>query len=113
MTTPQKIFYWLPRLLGVYFALFLSLFALDVFTGPFEPRMLVGFLIHLVPSFVLLGAVLLAWRYELVGAVVFLGSAIFYIVNVGLDRHWSWYVGIALPSVIVGTLFFVSWLQKR
>ena len=113
MTISEKIFYWLPRLLSIGFVLFLSLFALDVFTGPFEPMMVVGFLVHLIPSFVLLAAVLVAWKYDMVGAIIFLGFAMFYVWSAGFDRPWSWYAAISLPSAIVGILFLVSWFQKR
>jgi hypothetical protein len=99
--------------LSIGFVLFISLFALDVFTGPFTPMMFVGFLVHLIPSFILLGAIVLAWKYDLVGVVMFLGFAAFYIWSVGFDRPWSWYAGIALPSAIVGILFLVNWYQKR
>lgn len=100
-------------MLSIGFVLFLSIFALDVFTGPFEPMMLVGFLIHLIPSFVLLGAVLLAWKYDLVGAIMFIGFATLYVWDVGFTRPWSWYVGIVAPAAIVGSLFLVSWFLKR
>jgi glucose dehydrogenase len=113
MTATEKVFYWLPRILSIGFAIFLSLFALDVFSGPFEPMMLVGFAVHILPSLVLLGAILLAWKYDLVGVVMFFGFAVFYVWSAGLDRPWSWYASIALPSAVVGILFLVSWLQKR
>lgn len=109
----EKILHWSPRILSICFVLFLSLFALDVFDGPFEPMMLVGFLVHLIPSFVLLAAVLLAWKYEVVGAVIFLGFPLLYLWDVGFDRPWSWYASIVAPSAIVGVLFLISWFQKR
>ena len=113
MTTVEKIFYWTPRILSIGFVIFLSIFALDAFSGPFEPMMLVYFFLHLMPSFILLGAILIAWKYDLVGVVMFFGFAVFYVWSVGLERPWSWYVAIALPSVIVGILYFISWLFKR
>ena len=113
MTLIEKVFYWLPRIVSIGFILFMSLFALDVFTAPFEPMMLVGFVIHLIPSFVLLAAILVAWKYDLVGAIMFLGFAIFYVWDVGFDRPWSWYAGIVAPSAILGVFFLISWFQKR
>ena len=89
MTLIEKTVYWLPRLLSIGFVLFLSVFALDVFTWPFEPVMLIGFLVHLIPSFVLLAAVLIAWKYDLVGAIMFLGFALFYVWDVVFDRYRS------------------------
>ena len=113
MTLIGKIFYWLPRLLSIGFVLFLSVFALDVFSEYSGMQVILPLLIHLIPSFVLLGAVLLAWKFDLVGAVMFIGFATLYVWDVGFTRPWSWYAGIVAPAAIVGALFFVSWLLKR
>lgn len=111
--TVTKIIHWLPRVLGIAFILFLSLFALDVFEEFAGWVSVLAFLIHLIPSFILLAVVAIAWKYEWVGAAAFLGFAVFYVIMVGLDRPWSWYVAISAPSALVGILFFISWLQKR
>lgn len=109
----MKIIYWLPRILSIGFVLYLSLFALDVFSEYSGLDVVLPFLIHLIPSFVLLVAVMIAWKHDLVGVVIFLGFAIFYIFMVGLNRPISWYMGISLPSAIVGILFLLSYLQKE
>ncbi|GMX58502.1 MAG: hypothetical protein MCSN_1560 [Candidatus Microsyncoccus archaeolyticus] len=109
----MKIIYWLPRILSIGFVLYLSLFALDVFSEYSGLDIILPLLIHLIPSFVLLAAVLIAWKHDLVGVIVFLGFAIFYVFMVGLDRPLSWYMGISLPAAIVGVLFLLSWFQKR
>jgi cell division protein FtsW (lipid II flippase) len=109
----MKIIYWLPRILSIGFVLYLSLFALDVFSEYSGLDIILPLLIHLIPSCVLLAAVLIAWKHDLVGVIVFLGFAIFYVFMVGLDRPLSWYMGISLPAAIVGVLFLLSWFQKR
>lgn len=108
-----KIIYWLPRILSIGFILFLSLFALDVFSEYSGWDVVLPLLIHLIPSFVLLVVTLISWKYDLVGVVVFWGFAVFYVFAVGFDRPWSWYVGISGPALIVGLFFLLSWLQKR
>ena len=109
----RKIIYWLPRILSIAFVLFLSLFSLDVVGEYSGWEMVVAFLMHLLPSIFLLVVTAIAWKYDLVGAIVFLGFAIFYISAVGLDRHWSWYAAISGPTAIVGILFLANWLQDR
>ena len=109
----DKSLYWAPRILSLLFIVFLSLFALDVFSEYQGLSVLLPLLIHLLPSLVLLAIVIIAWKYDLVGAISFLAAAIYYIWMVGLDRHWSWYASISGPAVIVGVLFFLSWLRKR
>jgi hypothetical protein len=109
-----KIIYWLPRILSIGFILFLSLFSLDVFSEYSGWNVVLPLLIHLIPSFVLSGVAIIFWKYDLVGTVVFLGFAIFYIFMVGLNRPWSWYAAISGPATIVGILFFINWwLQRR
>jgi hypothetical protein len=113
MMSLEKTFYWLPRLIGLGFVIYLSIFSLDVFSEYSGLQVILPLLIHLIPSFVLLGVILLAWKYDLVGAVVFIGFAILYFWDVGLTRPWSWYAGIVAPAAIVGTLFLISWFFKR
>ena len=104
---------WSPRVLGLGFVLFLSLFAFDVFEGEFNAKMLLGFFIHLLPSLTLLAIVIASWKWELVGAVCFFSFAIFYVWSIGLGRPCSRYAFISGPAAIVAALFFMSWLQKR
>lgn len=67
------MFYWLPRCVAILFILFLSLFALDVFSGNSSfGVVIVGFLIHLIPSYVLLLALVFAWKREKIGGFLFI-----------------------------------------
>jgi len=108
-----KIIFWLPRILSIIFVLFLSLFSLDVFSEYNGWNSILPFLVHLLPSFVLLGIIIISWKRDLVGAIIFLSLAIFYILMVGFNRPLSWYVSISGPTIIVSILFFISWFQKR
>jgi hypothetical protein len=98
---------WVPRLAGVAVALFLALFALDAFNNRPFLAALPGFVIHLVPSFMVLAAVALAWRFPLAGAVAFPLLALVYAERV----HWrlDWVRVVGGPLVLVGLLFLLSW----
>lgn len=111
--TCSKCIYWLPRILGLCFVAFLSLFAFDVFETYSGWTLVLALLMHLLPSLVPLAIVLIAWRHELVGAVAFIGFAVLYVVLVGLDHDWSWYASVSLPAALVGILFLAGWWQKR
>src|SRR3989344_266495 len=108
-----KIVYWLPRVLSVAFVLFLSLFALDVFDYYRGWEVVAALFMHLLPSFVLLAVIAVAWRFELVGTVVFIFAAFGYIWLVGFDRHWTWYAFISGPAFLLGMLYFISWAAKK
>jgi len=102
--------YWSPRILGILFAVFISLFALDVFGegyGLWET--ILALLIHLVPTYLVVIALVLAWRWEWIGAVLFIGLGIFYIIWTWGKFPWVTYVTISGPLFLVGFLFLVNW----
>lgn len=109
----NRIFYWAPRIASLLFIAFLSIFAGDVFEQYDGWEAILPLLIHLLPSLVLLLVVIAAWKYELVGALLFLIAAIGYVWMVGLDRDWSWYAAIDGPALTVSMLFFLGWWQKK
>jgi hypothetical protein len=105
--------YWLPRIISLAFVLFLSIFALDVFGEYKGWNLVLAFIIHLIPSLFLLLATIVSWKYDLLGALIFLSFAIFYIYSAGLGRPWSWYAFISGPALLIASLFFISWLYKK
>ena len=66
MTSAAKgLLFWTPRVLTIAFILFLGLFALDVFgEGYGFWGTLVALLMHLIPNFVVLAVLIIAWRWE-------------------------------------------------
>lgn len=98
---------WTPRVAGIGVSLFLALFALDAFEGHGLLEGLVAFAIHLLPAGLVLAVVAAAWRWPLVGAVVFPLLAVAY----GVLVHWrlDWVAGIGGPLVLLGLLFLASW----
>lgn len=107
-----RILFWSPRALTILYAGFLGLFSLDVFdeaTG-FWPTAL-ALSIHLIPSFVVLAALLLAWRWEWLGAVLYAFAAAAY-ARLAFPRHPDWFAAIGLPMLLVASLFLVNWLKR-
>jgi len=109
----NKFLHWSPRLLSLLFLIFLSLFALDVFNEYQGLAALPALLTHLLLPFVLLLAIIAAWKWDLVGAITFLAFAIYYVIMVGFGRHWSWYVSISGPALVIGILFLLSWIKNK
>jgi hypothetical protein len=122
MKTSILIIHWLPRILCIIAILFISMFALD----SFEPGMpfwqqVGGFLIHLIPTYILIIFLLVAWKWELRGgamfAIVGLGFIPFiYMMNYQIN-HSVWMtlsvvLLINIPFVIVGVLFIISHFMK-
>jgi hypothetical protein len=108
--TIERCLHWSPRVLGLAFAGFLSVFALDVFgEGLTIPRTIIALAIHLVPAVVVLAAVAISWRRGWVGALLFLTLGTYYVVGLWGRFHWSAYVAIAGPLVLLGLLFALDW----
>ncbi len=99
-----------PRIAGLVFAGFLTLFALDVFIrSPFVAA-LPAFAIHLIPSLIVLTVVAIAWRFDWIGAASFIALAVVYAVIVG--GRVDWIAAISGPLVIIGLLFLASWRYR-
>jgi len=107
-----KLLRWSPRIFGILVCLFLGLFSLDAFEGEKAfAQAIADFAIHLTPTLILLAVVALAWRWEWVGALVFTGVAVGYAY--AARTHVSWIPIIAGPLLIVGILFFWSWIRRK
>jgi hypothetical protein len=123
MKKSGKILYWIPRILCILAILFISMFALDSFgSGISVWRQLAGFLVHLIPSFVLTAMLIVAWKYELTGGILFLLVSLGlspFIFNHNFQRTQSVAVGlqsmviVAFPFVLVGILFLISYFQRK
>ena len=101
----KRWLYWLPRVLSILFAMFISIFALDVFGEGYNFwETLVALFMHLVPTFILVAVLTIAWRWERVGAALFLALAIIYLVLT--DGRM---LTIPIPLIIISLLFLVSW----
>jgi lysylphosphatidylglycerol synthetase-like protein (DUF2156 family) len=107
----RKALFWTPRALCIAFAIFLSLFALDVFNEGYGIwKTLAALMIHLLPTFIVLAVLALAWRWEWIGAVVFVAAGALYAK--GAWRHPSWILTISGPLFVIAALFLVNWLKR-
>ena len=110
---PRTLF-WAPRVLCVLFAIFLTVFALDVFQ-PGKPAAAVALDLatHLMPTFLVLLILAVAWRHELLCPIVFAGLGVLCLVAFWGRFHWLAYAVISGSLFVVGGLFFANWQVKR
>lgn len=124
MKSSVKIFHWLPRIICILAILFVSMFSLDAFeAGKSIWQQLGAFFIHMIPSFILLGFLLLAWKRELIGGIIFtligiiMSPFIFqhnYIVNhFSVEQCIGIILMITFPFIVVGVLFIISHFIKK
>jgi hypothetical protein len=108
-----RLLYWAPRILTILLAVFVSLFALDVFgEGYGFLETLVALFMHLIPTFLILLALLVAWRVEWVGGILFLFVAAGFVALSG-GRHLGVWLSMVLPSCLIAALFFLGWHHRE
>jgi uncharacterized membrane protein YwaF len=108
----QRLVIWVPRGAALLFVAFLAALSFDVFEHGYTAGQLVAaLLLHLTPAFVLMGAMLLAWRWEWVGALIFGGWAMLWTV-LGPGGPPSARVLIVGLPLILAVLFMFGWHQR-
>ena len=123
MKNSVKIIYWAPRVLCIITILFISIFALDSFSPEKTIwQQLQAFFIHLIPSYILIALLIIAWKWEYIGGIIFivigLGfSPFIFIHNYNMNQSiWmSLFIilMITFPFIIVGILFILSHKMKK
>lgn len=123
MKKKEKMLYWTPRLLSILFICFLTIFSFDVFEpGKSIGEILLGLLMHNIPSIILIVLLIIAWKKEIVGAVSYFGAGLLYIGFVvfnivNSDLPWyvaiTWSITIAGPAFIIGVLFLINWKKRK
>lgn len=111
--TQRNALFWTPRILTMMFAVFISLFALDVFEeGGSLVQLILGLLIHLIPTYLVVITLLFAWKWEWVGAVIFTALGFGYIIMAWGKQSLSAYLCISGPLFLVGILFLLGWILR-
>jgi len=102
---------WTPRICCMLLAAFLMLFSFDVFgQGTGFWKTVAGFLIHNIPSIVLILILVFSWKWPWVGGICFFALGILYLVLLP-GRNKSSVIDISLFAV--GILFLLDWYMSR
>jgi len=109
----NKTLHWAPRVLGILFALFISIFALDTFSEDYSFwQSIVAFLIHLVPTYLAVAALLVAWKWEVPGGLIYIGLAVWYLI-IARNLHWTALLFISGPLLLTGALFLIDYFASK
>ena len=110
----QRLLTWVPRVLAIFYIFLISMFALDAFTGEADVKgQIIAFLLHLIPSFLTVLSLLVAWQYRIVGGGLFLILGLAFTIYFGTWHSVFTFLIISLPLLVTGILFMVSQLAKR
>ena len=118
-----KLFFWLPRVLGVLAISLIGVLSVDLTNGEIDSAtQLQSLVIHLVPTYLLLIFFLVATRWENVGGVFFLvigllASPYLFFGNYNMGYSFAESFGrilsVTIPLVFVGILFILNYENKR
>jgi len=107
----RRLLFWSPRVLCIAFALFLSLFALDVFDERLSLwKTLLALFIHLLPTLFVVLVLVLSWRWEWVGGILYIVAGLRYLIMA--LNHPDWVLIISGPLFVVGALFLLNWWKR-
>lgn len=110
----KQVLYWAPRVLCITFAGFICIFALDVFSESKNVwQLLLGLLMHLIPTFLLIIILLLSWHREWIGGILFTGLGLLYLAAFRGRMDLLASVVFALPLMITGILFLFNWRYRE
>ena len=100
---------WLPRVIAALFVVLLVMLSLDAFGGEKGVgKQLGGFLIHLMPAFFTVACLAVAWRYRVVGGLLFVFLGIVFTFYFGTARNIYNFLLISAPLFAAGVLFLLS-----
>jgi hypothetical protein len=95
------------------------MFSLDVFEQELTPMQLaIGLFIHNIPALILLILLIISWKYEILGGIVFISAGLIYILLLTLSSRFEWYMLswsaiISGPAFLIGILFLIGWRKKH
>ena len=124
MKTSSKALSWTARILCILAILFVSLFSLDSFSSERTFwQNTAAFLMHNIPSFILIALLIIAWKWEKAGGIILtiigLAFSIFIFVFNFKRNHFPVMtcllqaLVIAMPFVLAGILFILSHFRRK
>jgi hypothetical protein len=111
----QRLLYWTPRVLCMLFAAFISIFAADVFgAGRGFLETAFALVMHLIPTFLIVAILVVSWRREWIGGILFITLGVLYIVWAWNKPFGIWYTFLMMagPPVLTGALLLLNWRYR-
>lgn len=123
MSTTIKLLHWTPGVLCILAILFISMFAMDAFNPQLTLwHQIRGFLIHLLPSYILIAILWVAWKWERTGGIILtvfglVTTPLVWNINYSMNHSVSTTLGviflITFPFILIGLLFIASHYAKK
>ena len=105
----NTILHWSPRILAILYALFISIFALDVF-GEYHTvaATIFALMMHLIPTVIVGFMTAIAWKWELIGGILFIITGIGFTIFFHTYEDLITFFIISGPPLLIGILFLLN-----
>lgn len=82
---------------------------MDVFSEDYSlGETILALLIHLIPTIIIVFMLVIAWRRESIGAILFIVLPLLFLI---MSRWESWI--ISGPLLLIGVLFLFNWITNK
>jgi hypothetical protein len=110
----NKVLYWIPRILAILAILFMMMFSMDCF-GENETlrNQLSCFFMHNIPAFLCVIALIIAWRWELLGGVIFILAFFAGMIFFNSFKGNPYSLIVISPFLLTGILFIADYMVKK
>ncbi|MFH0867098.1 MAG: hypothetical protein V1904_12955 [Bacteroidota bacterium] len=111
----HKILFWTPRIICILAITFVMLFSFDVFEPKYTfGEQMLAFLMHNIPTLILIAFLVVAWKWELAGGIIFILISLFSIIRfTGFFTQNFGIIILAAPFLIAGVLFLIHYFQFK
>lgn len=100
---------FISKLFAILYIAFISLFALDAFSAGFSwPGTAIALFMHLIPTFILIACLVVAWKRGVVGGSLFLVVGILFTLWFRTYQRLDVFLLISFPLLLIGALFIIS-----
>ena len=104
---------WAARFIGIIFAAFISIFAMDVFSEGYGLKDLtIALFMHMLPALLIILVLIISWHREWIGGIAFLGIGLVYLYTSWGRIDWTGIALISIPLFILSGLFFIGWSRR-
>jgi hypothetical protein len=98
---PKHTTFLIARILSILLVVFFLIFSFD------EPIFSLGFLMHSIPTIIILIAAAVGWKYERAGGIIFLVLGIGTLFFFNIPQHPQALL-ITLPFLVIGSLYIAG-----
>lgn len=104
----RSVLRWVAIIAALAFAGFLAMFSFD------EPVLSIDFVMHNIPSMIVLIGAALAWHRAWVGAAWLAAASIAALIWFPpLREHLDWFAAINLPPMVIALMLTIDGLRSR